>query len=133
MKIGDRWSIMVDGVQTKKFSVRQLVDSMISDQDLISLADGDLAGLCQSLFAEDWRVALEYAFRRRDDLLDAEDQRKYQRLYHAKRKGRERRIYLRLNYERDADILDWINGLDDYNAVIRQVLREHVGKEKGAN
>ena len=124
---------MIEGIQLKKFSVRQLVDSQISDADLVALADGDLAGLCQYYFGEKWREALEYAHKRRDRLVNSEDQRKYQRLYHSKRKERERRIYLRLNYERDADILEWLNGQDDINAVIRQVLREHVGNKKGAN
>lgn len=124
---------MVEGIQFKKLSLKRQVDSIFGDEDLIRLGDGELRGMIEEYFGSDSSKALEYAYKRRDKLVNTEDARKYQQLYYQKRKQREYRIPLRLNYEKDSDLIEWLNGYENKTAIIRQVLREYVDNMKGAN
>ena len=124
---------MVEGIQFKKLSLKRQVDSLFGDEDLIRLGDGELQGMIEEYFGSDWRKAFELVLERRDKLLKPKDPRKYYAEYYKKRKQREYRYPFRLNYERDADLIEWLDGYDNKNAIIRQVLREYVDNEKGAN
>lgn len=123
---------MVEGIQFKKLSVERQVDSIFGDEDLVRLGDDELRGMLQDYFGAEWIKAYDHAVKRRSDLLKTDDMRKYQREYHQIRKKREYRIPLRLNYERDADLIEFLGKHDDKNAIIRQVLREYVDNKKGA-
>ena len=124
----------MDGIQINKLSLKQQVDSLFSDEDLVCMADGDLQGLSEHYFGNQYREALQYMFEKRDKILNSDDPRKYYRLYHKKRKEREYRLPIRLNYEKDADIIELLEQHSNNKvAFIRQVLREYVDKEKGAN
>lgn len=124
---------MIEGIQFKKLSIERQVDSIFTDEDLMRLGDGELEGMLEEYFGLDFPKALDHARKRRSKLLKPEDLRKYQQEYHFKRKQHEYRIPLRLNYERDADLVEWLKGYDNKSAIIRQVLREHVNNKKGAN
>lgn len=124
---------MVEGIQFKKLSLERQVDSLFGDEDLVRLGDGELQGMMEQYFGYEWDKALQIALQRREKLLNENDRRQYQRDYHQIRKKREYRIPLRLNRERDADLIEFLEGFKDKNAIIRQVLREYVCNKKGAN
>lgn len=124
---------MVEGIQFKKLSIKRQVDSIFGDEDLMRLGDGELEGMIDQYFGSDRLKALDYALKRRSKLLNSSDRRKYHRLYEKKRKEHEYRLSFRLNFERDADLIEWLEGYDNKNAIIRQVLREYVDNKKGAS
>lgn len=124
---------MVEGIQFKKLSLDRQVDSMFGDEDLMRLGDGELQGMLEQYFGDEWDKALQICLKRREKLLNGDDLRMYQREYHHIRKKREYRISVRFNRERDADLIEFLNEHDDKNAIIRQVLREYVDNNKGAN
>lgn len=121
---------MVEGIQFKKLSLKRQVDSVFGDEDLMRLGDGEIQGMVEEYFGEDWRKALDYVVKRRSELLKNFDERKYQREYYKVRKAREYRFPIRLNYERDADLIEFLGNVDDKCSLIRQVLREYVDKNK---
>ena len=121
---------MVEGIQFKKLSLKRQVDSVFGDEDLMRLGDGEIQGMVEEYFGEDWRKALDYVVKRRSELLKNFDERKYQREYYKVRKAREYRFPIRLNYERDADLIEFLGNVDDKCGLIRQVLREYVDKNK---
>ena len=121
---------MVEGIQYKKLSIKRQVDSVFGDEDLMRLGDGEIQGMVEEYFGEDWRKALDYVVKRRSELLKNFDERKYQREYYKVRKAREYRFPIRLNYERDADLIEFLGNVEDKCSLIRQVLREYVDKNK---
>lgn len=121
---------MVEGIQFKKLSLKRQVDSVFGDEDLMRLGDGEIQGMVEEYFGEDWRKALDYVVKRRSELLKNFDERKYQREYYKVRKAREYRFPIRLNYERDADLIEFLGNVEDKCSLIRQVLREYVDKNK---
>lgn len=111
-------------------TLNQQCDSLFNDDDLKLLSDGDLEGMVIQYFGDDYRPALDYLMKKRTELLKEDDKRKYNRLYYRERVKKERRFEIRLNTERDMDIIQWLLPKVDRTEAIKECIRAYI---KGAN
>lgn len=118
--------LMVDGIVKKKIPVKKQADSIFPDEDLINLPLSILEARVYDLMGEDGDEAMEHLLKRRSRLLKPEDLKKYQHDYHQVRKQREYRLPIRFNLERDKDILEWLEPIENKSEAIKDAIREKI-------
>lgn len=119
----------MDGIQVNKMPLKQQALSLFSDDDLMRLSDGDLQGMCDMYFKGDAVKVYQILIKRRDKLLKPEDKRKLNNdYYHNVRKGRERRIELRLNRETEKDVIKWLDDQPNKTDAVVQLVRKQIKK-----
>lgn len=121
--------MIIEGIQVKKIPLKQQALSLFSDDDLMRLSDGDLQGMCDTYFKGDSVKVFNILIKRRDKLLKPEDKRKLNNdYYHNVRKGRERRIELRLNRESEKDVIKWLDDQPNKTDAVVQLVRKQIKK-----